>query len=139
VLELKNFNGEALKAEMKKAKATKTMLPKSVDAVYGKLKNLSNLAEKHRQNNKLRFMYSSKETTPVKVGEITINYKIYKKLISKLKGFEISTEIKNNVLVVQYEKIDSKVKGRAFLDDISHYFKDFKHVPVAELRNGQQT
>lgn len=139
MLELKNFNLEALNAEMKKTKSKKTLLPKSIEAVYNKLNRPREVAEKHRQNDKLRFMYSSKETTPVKVGEITINYKIYKRLIAKLKGFEISIEVQNNALVVQYEKIDSKVKGRAFLDDISHYFEDFKHVPVAEFRNGQQT
>lgn len=116
MLELKNFNTEALKAEMKKAKA-----------------------EKHRQNNKLRFMYSSKETTPVKVGEIIINYTIYKRLISKLKGFNVTTELKDNTLVVQYVKNDAKVTGCVLLEDMSQYFKDFKHIPVAELRNGQKT
>lgn len=83
-------------------------------------------------------MYSVSKVLPVRVGQIVINYALYKKMLPKWKGFDVSLRLTGDRLLVEY-KNNGSTNGVFTLLDMSQHFKDFKHIPVAELRNGQQT
>jgi hypothetical protein len=67
---------------------------------------------------------------PIRVGEIIVNHKLITNVLKKLKGYEIDMKILNHELIMIYKKYNEK--GRVHLYDVSHYFSDFHHIPVAE-------
>lgn len=119
---------EKVKAEMKEEKGLRVMKSSILEKRYEGQYNLLNKAIK--SNQLLQYVYSPSKTLPVRIGEIIINYKIYAAFIKKLRGFNISHEIKNNCLVLTYGK---KSNGVLTLEDISPYFDGFQHIPVAVL------
>lgn len=68
---------------------------------------------------------------PVRVGHIVINYKLYQQLTNKLKGFEISEELKENMVVVTYAK--KGVSGQLELYDIKKHFDGLDFFATGEI------
>lgn len=83
----------------------------------------------------LKERYSS-SAVPVRVENIVINYTVYLKSFSKLKGLMYSENIVNNELTIKYQ--DGRSKGVIHLYDISKLFADLNHIPVAEITNGEE-
>jgi hypothetical protein len=65
-----------------------------------------------------RFKPSNME--PVKVGQIVINYKLYKDFIKKLKGYRVITQLDDARLIIRYS--NRQVHGELKLLDISSHF-----------------
>jgi seryl-tRNA(Sec) selenium transferase len=80
---------------------------------------------------KLKELYSSSRL-PVRVGNITIDFKAYQKAIAKLQGFEFDIKLTPDEMIMHYKK--QKSKGAVYLFDISTYFKDLLYIPIAEIR-----
>jgi len=130
MLEIVSGDIEAVKAEMKKAQAVKV---KSLAELKKKPCTYSQLEKAIRQNDFMKMMYSPSKTIPVKVGGIVINYKLYELFLKRLKRFEVKETVLSDALVVEYWEFGKANKGKLTLDDISEYFKEFQHVPVAGI------
>lgn len=130
---------EGLKNEMKQKTANIKEVIRSLKRIPEKGKSLSVETQKKIAllDNQLN-MYSVSKVLPVRVGQIVINYALYKKMLPKWKGFDVSLRLTGDRLLVEY-KNNGSTNGVFTLLDMSQYFKDFKHIPVAELINGQQT
>jgi hypothetical protein len=79
-------------------------------------------------------LYSLSRVLPVSVQGVVINYKLYKAFMKKLKGFQTRIVVAGDGIVVQYWKPGSQGRGRLKLYDISSYFTDFEHIPIANIR-----
>lgn len=125
----------SLKEEMNDIKKLKVKTSSAIEKQFGRGYRFE---EEHKRNELYRTIYSHSKTLPVKVGHVVINYKLYQSFLKKLKGYEIELLIKGDYLELHYCKPFSKSKGTLILDDISQYFKGFKHIPIAELRNASK-
>lgn len=103
------------------------------------------LIPSHTQNriDKAEFLinlYSVSKTTPVKVGEVIINYKLFTAYLKKLKGFNTSIAVLNDGVVIQYWKPGNLNFGKGIvkLYDLSEYFVGFQNIPIADLIDGQE-
>lgn len=95
--------------------------------------------------NELEFkqkLYRTSKTLPVRVEGLVINYKLYSSFTKKLRDFRISVAVNDDCLEVNYWKPGTLNNGKGVLKlyDLSHYFVDFKHIPVAEfVEDGSET
>lgn len=64
---------------------------------------------------------------PVRVEDITIDYKTYQQAVNKLKDFVINLEVKNKELIMRYPR------GSVHLYDVSSFFVDLHNIPVARV------
>jgi len=71
------------------------------------------------------------EMSPVRVGDIVINYKIYENLMKKLNGFAIDCELQYDKLIVFYSA--RNVSGSMQLFDLSCYLKNMEAIPEAVI------
>ena len=69
--------------------------------------------------------------SPVRVGDIVINYKAYEKLIKKLNGFDVNCVVENGSLLVSYST--RNVSGSMELFDLSCHLKSMESIPEAVI------
>lgn len=95
--------------------------------------------------NELEFkekLFRVSKTLPVRIEGLVINYKLYSSFTKKLKDFRISVAVNDNCLEVNYWKPGTLNNGKGVLKlyDLSPYFVEFKHIPVAEfVEDGSKT
>lgn len=71
------------------------------------------------------------EMSPVRVGDIVINYRIYENLMKKLNGFAINCEVEKGSLLVVYTA--RNVSGSMHLFDLSYHLKSMESIPEAVI------
>ena len=71
------------------------------------------------------------EMSPVRVGDIVINYKIYENLMKKLNGFAINCEVGKGSLIVFYSTRNAS--GSMHLFDLSDNLKSMEMIPEAAI------
>ena len=71
------------------------------------------------------------EMSPVRVGDIVINYKVYENLMKKLNGFAINCELQYDKLIVFYSA--RNVSGSMELFDLSCHLKNMEMIPEAVI------
>ena len=72
---------------------------------------------------------------PVRIDEITVNYKTYEQLMKKLKGFEVLCEIQSDKLVVCYRK-NNGTHGQLELFDLTKHLGNVEPFPEAKILEG---
>jgi len=77
--------------------------------------------------------FSAQVMEPVQIADIVINYKDYKKLLQRLKGFDVTERIVEDELVIAYSKPSAQGKGKAILYDLSHLFPAGSEFPEKSL------
>jgi hypothetical protein len=106
------------KKAAKEEKRKENSPPKEFDQQLGELE-------------KLKELYSSSRL-PVRVGDITIDFKAYQKAVAKLQGFEFDIKLTSDEMIMRYKK--QKSKGSVYLFDISIHFKELQFIPVAIIQ-----
>jgi len=115
--------------QLKEAKADLKDLKKS-DANYDKRLKLEN-----RIVNLESYIARFKRMKPYKMGDVIIDYKMYENFMKKLKGFEITEQVIDNVLVVTYKK--GVNKGELQLNDLSDDFPKNSDFPEKTLQESR--
>ena len=115
--------------QLKEVKADLKGLNKS-DSNFNKRIKLENRIT-HLENVIARF----KRMKPYKMGGIIIDYKLYENFMKKLKGFEITEQVIDNVLVVTYKK--GANKGELQLNDLSDDFPKNSDFPEKTLQESR--
>ena len=77
--------------------------------------------------------FSLRVMEPVQIADIVINYKDYKKIMERLKGFDVFERIIGGELVISYIKPMAKGRGKAILYDLSHLFPAGSEFPEKSL------
>lgn len=108
----KDFEKKAAKEEGRK----ENPYPKEFDEKVSALQKVQNILS---------------SVIPVRIGDIIVNHKLITDVLKKLKGYEIDMKILNHELIMVYKKQNEK--GRVHLYDVTNYFQDFHHIPVAEI------
>ncbi|GIN37816.1 hypothetical protein [Heyndrickxia oleronia] len=135
MITLLNTNMNLLKEEMRTAKVIKTF---SKSVIGKRCKNDPIRLEREiKRNDLLNHMYSESKTIPVKIGDSIINYKFLSSYLKKLKNHTVEIKIGESSILISYEKGQSK--GQLMLEDLSCYFQNFKHIPVAVIDDGSET
>jgi hypothetical protein len=115
------------KAEIKVLKVSlKKLIKEKADVQY--------INKVERQINSLEWYvhrFRKAAMHPVKIDGIVINFKLYERFIKKLKGFNISQEVKDGQLVINYSNKVSK--GMLTLEDITSHFPDVSKIQDGEL------
>ncbi len=123
---------DPLKEEMNEAKKLKIKTSSAIEKRYGKGYRYE---DEVKRNEVYKMVYSISKTLPVRVGSIIINYKLYQSFNRKLKGFETQVLLKGDCLELHYWKPFSKSKGILIFNDLTGYFNEFKHLPIARIEN----
>lgn len=131
MLKLLNNNIENLKVELNEAKALKTSRSSAIEKRFAN--NPNRLQSELKKNHLLQLMYTPSKTLPVRVEGLTINFKLYEAFMKKLKGFETNLVVTNSSLRLEYWKFGRHAKGFLELNDITPFFNDFQHIPVARV------
>ncbi|MES1045311.1 hypothetical protein FOA22_12610 [Heyndrickxia oleronia] len=135
MITLSNVKMDLLKEEMRTAKVIKTF---SKSVIGKRYKNdPTRLEREMKRNDLLNHMYSVSKTIPVKIGGLIINYKFLSSYLKKLKNHTVEIEMGESRILISYEKHRSK--GQLVLEDLSFYFRDFKHIPSAVIDDGSET
>ncbi|MFJ5716578.1 hypothetical protein [Neobacillus sp. NPDC093127] len=140
---------EKVKAEMKqiaKWKADEIKSVKSQIKFWKETEKKAAKEEKRKENaypnelgEKLGALEIAKEkyssaVVPVRIGDIVINYTVYLKAFSKLKGCRVyPEEIHDKELVINYT--DDTANGKIHLYDISKIYSELNSMPIAEINH----
>lgn len=146
MLEIVSGNIEMIKSELKQAKQWKVNDEKELKKQIKKWKAVEKKAAKEEKRGektppkefdqmlvelgKLQSVYST--YIPVQVENLIIDYKTYQAAVKKLKDFEITIAVKDQKLILSYRT--KNTKGSVHLYDLSTYFRDFHHVPLARMQ-----
>jgi hypothetical protein len=140
MIELIDSDLGKVKAEMKLIKQDKSKEASFLKKEYKKVDVVPDYVQKKLHDLEfLQKLYSPAKVMPVKVGELTINYKLYTAFMKKLKGFTTEIAVQKSSLLISYRKLGSTSRGTLELEDLSSYFENFKHIPLAIISDGSET
>lgn len=122
LLTIKNQQLKQVKADLKDLKKSDSNFKKRIK-LENRIADLEN------------FIARFKKMKPYKMGGIIIDYKMYENFMKKLKGFEITEQVIDNVLVVTYKK--GVNKGELQLNDLSDDFPKGSDFPEKTLQESR--
>ncbi|MFB7301700.1 hypothetical protein [Heyndrickxia sporothermodurans] len=127
---------EKVKAEMKQKAQGYKATERAIKKLHKGVKVLPAVDQKRLDNlEHLQKIYSASWVLPVKVEGIIINYKVLQAYLKKLEKFNLKISVSDDCLTLTYKQDQ---KGYIELYDMTKYFHDFKHIPVAVIDDGSK-
>lgn len=87
----------------------------------------------YRYFDELLNFYSVTKFLPINIDDVIVNKILLKQYLWRLRQYNVSYEIKNDTLILNYESRNSNIVGNAHFRDLSKFYKYLPEIPKGEL------